>query len=85
MIEARLAAILDGQVVVLDTATARLMLMDPHTERVWRSCTGVTLEELATELRGSPSELALKLEGLAAAGLVTCHHARWTSARVAWV
>lgn len=85
MTEARLAAILDGQVVVLDTATARLMLMDPQTERVWRSCSGVTLKELATELGGDPSELASTLEGLAAAGLVTCLHDRWTGARVAWV
>ena len=80
-----LAAVLDGQVVVLDTKNAHVLLMDARTEQVWRSCRGLTGEEIAAQLGHAPSFVKSTLRGLVAVGLVTCDHNRWTQTDVAWI
>lgn len=80
-----LAAMLDGQVVVLDTKRAHVLLMDARTEQVWRSCRGLTGEEIAAQLGHAPSSVKSTLRELVAVGLVTCDHDRWTQEDVEWV
>lgn len=85
MNEPMLAATLDGRVIVLDTKNARVVLMDARSERVWRSCRGLTEKEIATHLGEAALPVQSVLRDLAAAGLVTREHDRWTQADVAWV
>jgi hypothetical protein len=85
MNEPMLAATLDGRVIVLDTKNARVVLMDARSERVWRSCRGLTEKEIATHLGEAPLSVQSTLLDLVAAGLVIREHNRWTQADVAWV
>jgi len=80
-----LAATLDDRVVVLDSKNARVMLMDARTEQVWRSCRGLTEEEIAVRLEEAPRSVLSTLRQLAEVGLVTRDHDKWTQADVAWV
>jgi len=85
MNEPMLAATLDGRVIVLDTKNARVVLMDALSERVWRSCRGLTEKEIATHLGEAPLSVQSSLQDLVAAGLVTREQDSWTQANVAWV
>ena len=42
-----LAAELDGRIVVLDAAHARVIVLDERLQRIWRACDGRTTEEIA--------------------------------------
>jgi predicted Rossmann fold nucleotide-binding protein DprA/Smf involved in DNA uptake len=85
MNEPMLAATLDGRVIVLDTKNARVVLMDAQSERVWRSCRGLTEKEIATHLGEAPLSVQSTLLDLVVAGLVIREQDRWTQADVAWV
>ena len=85
MNQTMMAAVLDDQVVLLDSKNAHVLLMDARTEQVWRACTGLTREEIAAELGYSFTDVASTLQELASAGLATCDCDRWTHVRVAWV
>jgi AraC-like DNA-binding protein len=80
-----LAAVLDGRVVVLDMHQARVILLDPDTERIWRACTGRPISEIATGVGLSSPEVAGALRDLAAAGLVASDASGWTQVPVTWV
>jgi predicted transcriptional regulator len=85
MNDTMLAAVLDGRVVVLDTKNAHVMLMDAQTERVWRSCRGLTEKEIAARLEETSPSVLSTLRELAEVGLVRREDDRWTQADVAWV
>lgn len=80
-----LAAVLDGRVVVLDAQHARVILLDPRTEQIWRACTGLMGEEIAANVREASSEVRHTLRELAEAGLVSSEQDRWRQARVTWI
>ena len=80
-----LAAVLDDRVVVLDSKNARVMLMDARTEQVWRSCRGLTEEEIAARLEETSRSVLSTLRELAEVGLVRREDDRWRQADVAWV
>ncbi|HEY6103085.1 MAG TPA: hypothetical protein VI007_07660 [bacterium] len=80
-----LAAVLDGRVVVLDTHQARVILLDPENERIWRACSGRVTDEIAAGLGRSSTEIAGALQNLAEAGLVTSEGPKWTQVPVTWV
>jgi hypothetical protein len=88
-----LAAVLDGRVVVLDSHHARVMLLDPPTERTWRACAGLTVEEIAARVGRTSSEVMRTLQDLNEAGLVSRDDAgptarkepRWHQAPVTWI
>jgi predicted transcriptional regulator len=85
MNDTMLAAVLDGRVVVLDTKNAHVMLMDAQTERVWRSCRGLTEKEIAARLEETSPSVLSTLRELTEVGLVRREDDRWTQADVAWV
>lgn len=80
-----LAAVLDGRVVVLDAHQARVILLDPENERIWRACSGRVTDEIAAGLGRSSTEVAGALRALAEAGLVTSEGSKWTQVPVTWV
>jgi len=80
-----LAAVLDGSVVVLDTQHARVMLLDPPTERIWRACTGLIAEDIATLVREATSTVLATLRELAEAGLISSENGRWNQAHMTWI
>lgn len=80
-----LAAELDGEVVLLDVAQARLIHLDPEVRRVWEACDGRTTAEVAAALGGPEERLAESLRGLAAAGVVGEEDGRWRRAALRWV
>ena len=82
---ALLAADLDGRVVVLDAARARVIMLDARLERIWRSCSGRTREELAAATGETVPNLTRALEGLAGAGLISASAGRWNQAVVTWI
>ena len=79
-----LAAVIDGRVVVLDTRQARVILLDPESERVWRACSGRVADAIAAELNRSPAEVAGALQNLADAGLIMSEGSKWTQVPVTW-
>ena len=81
----KLAAMLDGRVVVLDAKNAHVLMMDARTEQVWRACRDLTNEEIAAQLGDSLSSVMSTLRKLAAVGLVACDHERWRQVDVEWV
>jgi len=85
MTEPMLAAVLDGRVVMLDIRQARVLLLDPRTERIWRTCTGLTSEEIAGIVREAPADVTHTLDELAAAGLISLDRDRWNQAHVTWI
>ncbi|MDQ7849598.1 MAG: hypothetical protein QN152_08065 [Armatimonadota bacterium] len=80
-----LAAELDGEVVLLDVAQARLILLDPATRRVFETCEGRTTAEVTASLGGPQEHLAESLQSLAAAGLLREEDGRWRRAALRWV
>ena len=85
MTQPLLAAVLDGQIVVLDTHQARVMVLDPRSERIWRACAGVLEDAIATSM-GEPAPRVLStLRDLAEAGLIYLERGRWRQAPVRWI
>jgi hypothetical protein len=80
-----LAAELDGQIVVLDAAHARIIVLDERSERIWRACSGRTAEEIALQTGEAAPRLIRPLEELAAAGLIVRTAGRWSQVPVTWV
>ena len=80
-----LAALLDGRVVVLDAQNARVILLDPRSERIWRACSGVVGEEIATTVGEASSDVMHALRELAETGLVSSKQGRWSQAHVTWI
>lgn len=80
-----LAGMLDGQVVVLDAPNARVVLLDPRSERIWRACTGRSAAEIAARVSEAPSDVMSALRELAEAGLVSSADDRWTQAPLTWI
>ncbi len=80
-----LAAELDGEVVLLDVAQARLIHLDPAARQVWEACVGRTTGEVAAALGGPEERLAESLRSLAAAGVVREEDGRWWRAAPRWV
>jgi CRP-like cAMP-binding protein len=80
-----LAAVLDGRVVVLDAQRARVILLDPGTERIWRACTGSTIDEIASRVGQTSPGVMRALRDLDDVGLVTVDQSRWRQTTVAWI
>lgn len=80
-----LAAVLDDRIVVLDAQNARVILLDPRSERIWRACTGLMGEEVAASVRETSSDVMHTLRELAEAGLVSSVQGRWSQAHVTWI
>ncbi len=80
-----LAADLDGRIVVLDAARARVILLDARSERIWRACTGRAPDEIAQATGEDLAALSRALDDLAAAGLIAPSAGRWTQAPLRWV
>lgn len=80
-----LAAELDGEVVLLDVAQARLVHLDPAARRVWEACEGRTTGEVTAALGGPQERVAESLRTLAAAGVVRDEGGRWRRAALRWV
>lgn len=75
---------LDGELVLLDVAQARLIHLDARTYQIWRACDESTVEELAAGLALPDAEVRETLEGLAAAGVVLRDRDRWVRKACAW-
>lgn len=85
MSPALLGARLDGQVVLLDPASARLFHLDPWTLRVWEACDGRDAEELAEALTAPLERVREALLSLADAGVIHAEGAGWIRPTVDWV
>ncbi len=76
---------LDGEVVLLDLASARLFHLDPSTLGVWEACDGRDAQALATAL-GLPIErITETLLSLADAGAIHSEGVGWVRSAVGWV
>jgi len=80
-----LATDLDGRIVVLDAAQARVILLDARTERIWRACSGRTPEEIAAATGETAPDLTRALQELAGAALIAPAAGRWKRAAVTWI
>jgi hypothetical protein len=80
-----LAVELDGEVVLLDVAQARLIHLDPAARRVWEACEGRTTAEMTATLAGPEQHLAEVLRSLADAGVLWEEEGRWRRASLRWV
>ncbi|MGH2453634.1 MAG: PqqD family peptide modification chaperone [bacterium] len=76
---------LDGEVILLDPASARLFHLDPWTLRVWEACDGRDTETLAAALGDPIERVTESLLSLADAGVIRSEGARWVRSAVGWV
>lgn len=80
-----LATDLDGEIVLLDVARARLVHLDAWTRRVWDACEDRTAEEVTGVLRSPAKRVTETLNALGEAGLVRQDQGRWRRAPLRWV
>lgn len=70
---------------VLDTRHGRVLLLDARMQAAWRSCAGLSSEEIASRLGETLPAVGTMLRELAEAGLVTSDGDTWRAAEVRWV
>jgi len=80
-----LATDLDGEIVLLDVARARLFKVDAWTRQVWEACEGGTTAGVTSALRAPARRVTGTLTALADAGLVRQDRGRWLRVAVRWV
>lgn len=80
-----LGTALDGEVVLLDLASARLFHLDPWALRVWEACDGRDPQAVASALESSLERVTETLMSLADAGVIRPARAGWMQSPVRWV
>ncbi len=76
---------LDGEVVLLDLASARLFHLDAWSLRVWEACDGRDAAALAAALGADVDLVSETLLSLADAGVIRPAGSGWVMMTVAWV